>query len=303
MSDEKKIYPFTNDVIFKAVMKDESIAAWLVGTILGRKVAKIENLVPQKEVKITRSSRGVYFDLYFEDDSAVYDVEMQNLAPFDMGRRCRYYQSMIDSDILSTGKDYKELKNSYIIFLCTYDPFKLERPIYTFENVCTDDEKCAIGDALRLETGATIVICNALAYDKTSDDLQILLKYLTTHKAEKNNDFIEQIDEAVLYANNDKEIRRKAEMYDLKLQDAKDAGIAIGMEQGKKHWMEQERRKMQDARREGIAIGMERGKKHWLQQGMEQDRIKLVDILDYDNIGLSDEQKKIILAEFSRSAD
>ena len=276
MSDEKKIYPFTNDVIFKAVMKDESIAAWLVSTILGRKVKKIENLVSQKEVKITRASRGVYFDLYFEDDSAVYDVEMQNLAPFDMGRRCRYYQGMIDSDILSTGKDYKDLKNSYIIFLCTYDPFELERPIYTFENVCTDDEKCAVGDALRLETGAKIIICNALAYNKTSDDLQILLKYLTTHKAEKNNDFIEQIDEAVLYANNDKEIRRNAEMYDLKLQDAMD---------------------------EGIAIGMERGKEHWMQQGIEQERNKIISILDYDNIGLSDEQKKIIIAEFSRSAD
>ena len=89
-------------------------------------------------------------------------------------------------------------------------------------------------------------------------------------------------------------------MYDLKLQDARDEGIAIGMEQG--------RLKIQDARDEGIAIGMEKGKEHWIKQGVqqgmqrgiEQERNKLLDILNCGNVGLSDEQKKIVLAEFSR---
>ena len=81
-------------------------------------------------------------------------------------------------------------------------------------------------------------------------------------------------------------------------------GIEIGMQRGKKHWMQQ-----------GIEQGMERGKKHWIQQGVqqgihrgkkqgiEQERNKIISILDYDNIGLTEEQKKIIIAEFSRSAD
>ena len=102
-----------------------------------------------------------------------------------------------------------------------------------------------------LLAGAKIVICNALSYNKTSDDLQDLLKCMATQKVDKDNAFVAKIDEAVLYANNDKEIRRKAEMYDLKLQDTRDEGIAIGMEQGKEHWIHQ---------------GMQRGKKQGIKQ-------------------------------------
>ena len=275
MADEKKIYPFTNGEIFKVVMQDESIAAEIISIILNRKVRKIKNYSTQKDKKTTKFSRGVRFDLCFEDDEAIYDVEMQNSSAFDMGRRCRYYQGMIDSDILGVSEDYDNLKDSYIIFLCTYDPFNLEQPIYTFESVCTDNAECSVGDALKLETGAKIVICNALAYKKTNDNLRSLLKYLTTHKVTKNNAFIEQIDEAVRYANGDEKVRSAAMISDFKLKDAKNEGIAIGME-----------------------LGMERGKKHWI----EQDRNKLISILDYDNVGLSDEQKKIIITEFSRTS-
>ena len=276
MSEQEKIYPFTNDVIFEAVMQDESIARKIISVILGRKVEKIKNYTTQKDKKVSKASHGVRFDLYFEDDEAVYDVEMQNCSAFDMGRRCRYYQSMIDTDILKASEDYDNLKDSYIIFLCTYDPFKLDKPIYTFESICTDDAKCTIENALKLETGAKVVICNALAYNKANRDLRGLLKYLTTHKVEKDNAFIEQIDEAVQFANENAEVRSAAMNSDLKILDAKKEGIS-----------------------KGIEIGMERGKK----QGIKQEQAKLINVLNLEDVGLSENQKRALIKKFTLQTD
>ena len=144
-----------------------------------------------------------------------------------MGKRFRYYQSIIDSDILRTGESYASLKDSYIIFLCTFDPFKLERPIYTFESICTDDAESKVSCALKLETGAKIVVCNACAYDKTSADMRDLFEYLTTHKIERKNTFVEKIDEAVQIANNNKKVRDRAMIADFKIEDARYEGIVI----------------------------------------------------------------------------
>lgn len=44
--------------------------------------------------------------------------------------RVRYYQGMIDQEILSSGTDYIFLKETYIIFICTYDPFEIMSCIY-----------------------------------------------------------------------------------------------------------------------------------------------------------------------------
>ena len=38
-------------------------------------------------------------------------------------KRTRYYQSLIDIDQLEKNMDYRKLKESYIIFICTFDPF------------------------------------------------------------------------------------------------------------------------------------------------------------------------------------
>ena len=61
MVEGNKIYPFTNDVIFKVVMQDESIAKGLISIILGRKVSKIKNYTTQKDKKFQKLTRGVRF--------------------------------------------------------------------------------------------------------------------------------------------------------------------------------------------------------------------------------------------------
>ena len=61
-------------------------------------------------------------------------------------KKARYFQCNIDSDIILPGKRCTKLKKSYIIFICTFDPFSDGRHIYTFENRCLEDLSLALGD-------------------------------------------------------------------------------------------------------------------------------------------------------------
>ena len=42
--------------------------------------------------------------LYVEDSNRVYDIEIQNVLDENLAKRTRYYQSMMDIDLLLKGK-------------------------------------------------------------------------------------------------------------------------------------------------------------------------------------------------------
>ncbi|HCI17043.1 MAG TPA: hypothetical protein DFH32_00280 [Lachnospiraceae bacterium] len=75
-------------------------------------------------------------DMYLEDENGrVVDTEMQNksqnkVVQEELPLRVRYYQGMIDQEILPSGTDYIFLKETYIIFICTCDPFEIMSCIY-----------------------------------------------------------------------------------------------------------------------------------------------------------------------------
>ncbi len=52
---------------------------------------------------------------------------------------------MSDKEI-SAGEDYRKLKKSFVIFICTFDPFGERRHIYTFENRCKESPSLSLGD-------------------------------------------------------------------------------------------------------------------------------------------------------------
>lgn len=41
---------------------------------------------------------------------------------------------------------YKKLNRSYIIFICPFDLYGKGRHIYTFENICKEDNNILLGD-------------------------------------------------------------------------------------------------------------------------------------------------------------
>ena len=115
---------------------------------------------------------------------------MQAVNTKELPKRARYYQSMIDLQMLDKGLHYKYLKPCYIIFTCPFDAFQKGRHIYIFENSCMKEK------SLALEDGVTKIFLYA---DNELDDVRLELKVFLDYVAGIHSEdaFTKQIEEAV----------------------------------------------------------------------------------------------------------
>ena len=163
-----------DDFMFSVIMRDPKYVKPFLETILRIKIAKIEYPEVQKNIDIAAGAKGIRLDVYVEDEKhTVFNLEMQTTTARNLPKRMRYYQGMIDLNILEKGDDYNHLKKSYVIFICTFDPFGLGRHIYTFENRCSEDI------ALTLNDGTVKIILNTKGtLDDVSPEMKRLLDYV-----------------------------------------------------------------------------------------------------------------------------
>ena len=76
---------------------------------------------------MTAKSKGIRLDIYVEDDdNTVFNLEMQTTTYKELPKRSRYYQGIIDLNMIEKGESYDILKESYVIFICTFDFLKKE---------------------------------------------------------------------------------------------------------------------------------------------------------------------------------
>ncbi len=115
-------------------------------------------------------------DVYARDEAGtVYNVEMQTTQqPADMlPKRSRYYQSQLDLVLLKPGEDFRNLPNSFVIFICTFDPFGQKSYRYTFL------EQCQENGALLNDGSAKIFLnCEGKNVDEESLEVQDFLRYV-----------------------------------------------------------------------------------------------------------------------------
>lgn len=95
--------------------------------------------------------RSIRLDVYAADEVEVgYNLEMQNKDKARLPKRSRFHQAEIDISALKPGEEFDALKPTYIIFICTFDPFEDKLYRYTFEQRCLErnfplgDETCRI---------------------------------------------------------------------------------------------------------------------------------------------------------------
>ena len=138
------------------------------------------------------------FDAYLKDESKVYEIEMQAHKEPEIGKRFRYYQSLMDADLLEEGQDYDALPESYIIFICTYDPCGLSLPRYDIECVCLQ------GDASFDCASHWVVLNSSADTHDASESLANLLQYVAKGEVASGDALIETIDNAVETANADR---------------------------------------------------------------------------------------------------
>ena len=124
-----------DDFMFGAVMSNPKRCNPLLELVLGVQIRNNEYPELQNSIDERHGSKSIRLDIYVEDDEGtVCDVEIQTTSRKNLPKRTHYYQGIIDINILEKGEDYRVLKRSFVIFICTYDPFGKGRYVYTFEN-------------------------------------------------------------------------------------------------------------------------------------------------------------------------
>ena len=160
--------------LFGKVMSDSEICRMILEKILNIPIKKVEFPVTRKTTDIAPNSRGVRLDACINDEQdTIYSIKMLCCGDEELLRKTRYFQCNIDSSIIIPGKESTKLKKSYIIFICTFDPFSDGRHLYTFENRCLENLSLTLGD----ETTEIFLSTNGKK-DDVDDEMKDFLAYI-----------------------------------------------------------------------------------------------------------------------------
>ena len=160
--------------LFAEVMEDNETLENVLEIILGYPVPLEDKAQAEKELRRTPRNKRVFFDVYGEDlRNAVYDVEAQKENTHDFPKRTRYYNGMVDLNMLHPGEDYNKLKDAYIIMIMPFDLFGQGKYRYTFHMTCDEIP------GMKLRDGATRIFLNTQGTDAdgVSEELIHMLKY------------------------------------------------------------------------------------------------------------------------------
>lgn len=226
-----------DNFMFGAVMSDENNCRRLLELILQ---FPIERVVVSKEKSMIYHPeyKGVRLDVYAQDENNThYDVEMQAVSKKALGRRARYYHSQIDMDLLLSGELYQKLPNTYVIFICDFDPFGEAKYCYTFANQCLENPMLNQGDGSK-----SIFLSTKGTNKETVPEAMVkFLQYVAADLSEstKNfqDDFVENIQRSVQHIKQSREMEGHFMFWEQIIrdekEDAREEGLAEGRVEGR----------------------------------------------------------------------
>ena len=221
----------TDDFIFTRVMRNKKLCRTLLEMILKVKVGKIKFLTSHHAIQIDPNAKGIIMDVYLKDEDKVINVEMQASNHGDLPRRARYYQAAADIDTTPKGSEYNDLKQNYVIFICTFDPFHQGKPIYNFQNYCFDCKP-----PIPLADGTEKIFLNTTAKDTSGLDGELCLFYDYVRGKAAQTAFTKELDESIARMKQEKEERNMYLTYTSRMmecrRDGYEEGLSIGLERG-----------------------------------------------------------------------
>lgn len=163
---------------------------------------------------------------------------MQTGKARNLPKRSRYYQGLIDLNVLAKGEDYSKLKKSLVIFVCTFDPFGFDQYLYPFEYQCrlNDGSNYFLGDG----TWKIFVNTKGRKGD-VSDEFKSLMHYITD--GEVNDSYTQALEKKVSLINNNEEWKVSYMTWAIKLADERREAREEGREEGRKEGREEGRLK------------------------------------------------------------
>ena len=162
--------------LFSQAADDPDTMRDMLEIILGREV--VLKLLPQteKEQRTHPLNRYVRLDVWaMDEEERIYNTEVQREDTGNLPKRSRFYQALIDSNLLKPGEvGFQRLNPVYIILICPFDLFGYGLYRYTFQMQCKEVP------GLSLQDGAVRIFLNTHGQhtEGVPQELIELLRYM-----------------------------------------------------------------------------------------------------------------------------
>ena len=126
-----------DDTFMRGLFKDDLPLAELVLRIItGKPDLVLTRCETQADMKRVTGARSICLDAYAMDSTGrKYDIEVQRSDQGADPHRARYHSSVMDVENLDEKQNYKELPDTYVIFITENDYYKAGKPVYLIQNV------------------------------------------------------------------------------------------------------------------------------------------------------------------------
>ncbi len=226
--------------LFLSVMKVKEAYADVLSIIMDESELRLKEVKVEQVVLNKSGKRAIRLDAWALDwENRQFNMEMQNATSGDdVRKRSRFYQSMIDTPLLKSGKEtrYRNLPSTVIIFITQDDIFGKDLTKYTFS------ERCEEVPDLPLEDGTTKIFVNMTSLNGRPD-LVSLLQYMKNTTLDNpdilvKDERILELDRIVSEVKQSEEWEAvKMNILEIGLQQGIERGMEQGIEQGTKQGM------------------------------------------------------------------
>ncbi|MBT9777761.1 Rpn family recombination-promoting nuclease/putative transposase [Clostridium sp. MCC353] len=162
--------------LFSVAMEDSAIFESVLEIILGEDIHLLNSVQTEKELRTSPLLRSIRMDVYSMDEKTrIYNMEAQKKNTGNLPKRSRYYQALLDSNLLEPGSvDFNRLNPCYLIMITPFDLFGLSRYRYTFQMSCLEHP------SLLLEDGSVRIFLNTHGTDPENNTPELidLLNYM-----------------------------------------------------------------------------------------------------------------------------
>ena len=126
-----------DDTFMRGLFKDDIPLAQLVLRIItGMPDLTLLTCEMQADMKRVTGARSICLDAYATDSRGrKYDIEVQRADSGEDPHRARYHSSVMDVENLDEKQDYRELPDTYVIFITEKDYYKSGEPLYVIEHM------------------------------------------------------------------------------------------------------------------------------------------------------------------------
>ncbi|MEE1442516.1 MAG: Rpn family recombination-promoting nuclease/putative transposase [Blautia sp.] len=222
-----------DNFLFGAVMSVEENCKGFLEMVLGFSIAQVV-VSKEKSIVYHPEYKGVRLDIYAEDENHThYNVEMQMKKKTALGKRSRYYHSQMVMEALTSGEDYETMPDTFVIFVCDFDPFGEHLYCYTFGNECREKKN------VKLDDGSCTIFLSTRGENEEEVPAELVrfLKFVTADLEESEEDFqdklVKRFQETIHNIKADREMGERYMIFEEMLREEKQEGRQEGLLEGR----------------------------------------------------------------------